>query len=468
MPSELGDEPEDPPTSQNAGETTLLLSPESNASTLTLTSHQVLRKLIAAILLFITAVAMTVPVRPRLILDAASEDTTLASTFTGVVESLQSVIAIFSSPLFGAVSDVIGRKPMLILAHLGEFIGLLIVAQFPHSLSAQFPAYLLIALTNAYVITVNTMVADVSRHDVLSSATNYGYIGATFGLCFLIGPALGGIIEDNFYLASSFHVACVIIALAMLFVYFIVPETKQSTSLNAPPATESDASMEQPPLTRADTASPREVMSAIRQAQLNPIPRARRIFSHNEGLTWMAIAIATSSLAQSALNSILFLYASVRLKWETKDTGYFLSMVGLSLLISQAVLAPLAVKYLGEVGTILIGYSLASVHYAIYGVARTTEMMYVGLFVGMFSFISDPAIKGLLARQVPSASQGSLQGSIAALSSIVKPFAPLLASTLFSYGSNIGMPGLPFHMMCGISAVSVLIARIAFWKPGLK
>lgn len=428
----------------SAHETTVLL-PETPPHD----APKVLRGLLAAVFLFVTAIAMTVPVRPRLILDAAHGDASFASYFQGAVDSLQAFVIIFSSPLFGAVSDVIGRKPIIILSHLGEFIGLFVVATFPKSLTAQFPAYILIALTNAYVTTANTIIADISHADVTTSARNYGYLGAMFGFCFLIGPTLGGVTEDSFYLASSLHVACFLILIAMIFVYFFLPETKSSNNDDQP-------------------VTPTQVVEAIRDTNLNPIPRVRGIFAQSEALTWIAITIAVSSLAQSGLNSIVFLYVNVRLGWGTKETGFFLSMVGLSLLISQAILAPASVHIIGEVPTILLGYSLAALHYVIYGLARSSMTMYVGLLVGMFSFIAEPAMKGVLARQVPRNVQGSLQGSVSALTAVIRPLAPILSAAFFGVGNSMGRPGLPFFVIGFISALSVACARVAFWKPGLK
>lgn len=447
MPSEgKGDGVEPHHCTSRPKETTILLSGDGTQ----LSSHPELKNalgpMLFSVFLFVTSIAMTIPVRPRLILDAAGRNSALASYFTGVVDSLQAIITIFSSPLLGAVSDVIGRKPVLILSHLGELVGLFFVAQFPYSLWVQFPAYLLIALTNAYYTTTNTVIADITT-DPLISSRNYGWVGAAVGVSFLIGPTLGGLTENAFYLASSFHVACIGIAFAMLFVYFALPETKPADSgaVGAP-----------------------DVARALREADVNPVPRVRRLFSHSKGLQWIALTLAISNLAQSGLNSILFLYAKVKLGWDTKETGLFLSMLGMALLVSQSVLAPLAVRTLGDINTILVGYALSAIHYFIYGAARSSAGMYLALFVGMFAFTSEPALKSLIARQVDKTEQGSLQGSMSALSAIVKPFSPLFSAGLFGYGSRIGFHGLPFYAIGLVASAAVVVMRIALWQPDLK
>lgn len=465
------------------GEAALLL--EASASSrathhLPRPAARILRRLLVAVVLFITATAMTIPVRPRLILDAASNDSSLASYYSGMVDSLQAILTIFTAPLFGAVSDVVGRKPILVLSHLGELTGLLVVASCPSSLAFQFPAYMLIAVTNSYVTTANTIVADLSNiasadmgaDDArVSSTANFGYLGAAFGVSFLIGPTLGGLIEDYWYLASSFHVACVLIVIAVAYVATFLPETKQRTIAEQPSssteALQPTASWWRRTGTNVSTTA-REVTDAIRATQINPLPRARRIFAANEAMTWIAITIATASLAQGGLNAIMFLYLNKKLGWDTKETGFFLSMVGLSVLIAQGLLAPLAVRLIGEVPTILMAYALSALHYLLYALANTTETMYFALFIGMFGFTVDPVLKGLLARQVSIDSQGSLQGSLSAITSVVRPVAPVISSALFGFGNAIGRPGLPFIVLAVIASGCIGFARIAFWKDGLK
>lgn len=440
-------------------------------------SRHVLYHLLVSVLLFLTAIAMTIPVRPKLILDATG-DASRASYFTGLVDCLQSIISIFSSPLFGAVSDVIGRKPILTMSQTGELVALLTVARFPRNLYMQFPAYLLIALTNSYFTTTSTIIADISmqgrgagneEEGHVLSTKNFGYLGAASGFCFLVGPFLGGLVEERFYLASSFQLAGLLIALAMVYVQVFLPETKP----NSPSHHEADEEFGQDELWlghmwRRTSTMVNMLYGAVRETELNPFPRARRFLGASEALTWLALAIGVSSLAHAGMNSIIFLYVNVKLGWGTKETGFFMSMVGLSLLFSQGIIAPLAVRHLGEINTILIGYALSALHFMVYALALTTKTMYIGLFIAMLSYASEPAVKGLLARQVGIDSQGGLQGSVSALSSVVRPFSPIIAGAMFGLGNSIGMPGLPFAVIAAIQAVALGLAAVAFWKPDLK
>lgn len=408
-----------------------------------------LRRVLLGVALFVTAVAMTIPVRPRLILDASKNNATFASYYTGVLEVTQAVLEALCSPVLGALSDVLGRKPVLVVSQVGELVALLVVAKFRTNLTVQFFAYLLIALTSAYTTTTNTILADISSDGSANATTNYGLLGATIGLCFMVGPTVGGYIDETLYRAASFHVAALIIFASLFYVFFLVPETRPPQELDTRPMRQ-------------------RFGNAVRNAQINPFPRVRRVLFQSEFLAWLAMAIAVSALAQTGMIAVLFLYVNTRLGWSTKETGIFISATGLGLLIAQGALARVAVKVFGEENTIVIGYTLAATHFLIYGIARNTLTMFIGLFVGVFSFISGPAVKSVLARQAPASSQGELQGSMTALSSLVKPISTILATTLFGVGNSINRPGMVFFVISAISYVAVILTKIAFSKPGIK
>lgn len=142
--------------------------------------------------------------------------------------------------------------------------------------------------------------------------------------------------------------------------------------------------------------------------------------------------------------------------------------MGLSLLLSQGVLAPRAVKHFGETATILAGYALSVVHYIIYANATSPFLAYFGLAVGCIGFVAEPAMKGLISRQVAPSKQGSLQGALSALATMLRPLSPLFATTIFGFGNSVGRPGLAFLAIASVASAALCIVAVAFTKPGLK
>jgi MFS transporter, DHA1 family, tetracycline resistance protein len=154
--------------------------------------------------------------------------------------------------------------------------------------------------------------------------------------------------------------------------------------------------------------------------------------------------------------------------WRAAETGYFLSAVGLSLLIAQGFLVRVAVACLGESRTIVLGYCFAVTHYVVYAYARSPWIAYFGLAVGCLSFIAEPAMKSLLCRQVAPSEQGSLQGALAGLTTLLRPLSPLFATTIFAFSTAAGAPGLVFIAISILSATSLGIVFAGLRKPGLK
>jgi MFS transporter, DHA1 family, tetracycline resistance protein len=418
-----------------------------------------LQRLLVAVALFVTGLAMTVPARPALILDAVGGSTRDASYVTGVVDAMTAGVEIFGNPVLGAVSDVVGRRPVLLLSQVGELAALLIIARFHQFVAGYFVAYLLIGLTGVFFMTVSSVLGDISvatPEDAGAGARNYGALGATIGGCFLVGPGLGGLIEDRLYQTASFHAAAVLVVLSMGWMFFFVPETRTAPGSVLEGETGGTA--------EGDWA---RMVGAVRRAKLNPLPKIRDIFS-NGALQWLAAGIALSSLAQGGLNSIFFLYLNTRLGWRSAETGYFLSAVGLSLLVSQGYLVRAFVARFGENTTIVIGYSFGVLHYIVYAYVRSSWIAYFGLLLGCISFVAEPAMKGLLCRQVPPSKQGALQGALSGLTTLLRPFSPLLATTIFGYSTSLGNPGLVFFVIASLSAASLCVICIGLRKPGLK
>jgi DHA1 family tetracycline resistance protein-like MFS transporter len=279
----------------------------------------------------------------------------------------------------------------------------------------------------------------------------------------MVGPAIGGLLEAHLYRTASFHAAAIMVGVSVAWTSFAVKETlnvSDSYGNVLPRSTQHE---------QLDVSEEmRDVVARVmRSVNINPLPRIRSVFT-NEALRWLAVAIALSSLAQGALNSIFFLYLHTRVGWNSAETGAFLSMVGLSVLISQGVLSQQFVRAIGEKRTILFGYLLAAAHYAVYGFADRAWIVYLGLIVGCLSFVGDPAMKGLLSRQVPVSEQGSLQGALGGLTTLLRPFSPLFGTAVFGYFNSVGRPGVVFAAVASVSSASFLVVARALQKQGLK
>ncbi|GAB0491713.1 hypothetical protein MMPV_002968 [Pyropia vietnamensis] len=393
------------------------------------------------------ALAMVVPVRPKLLLDAVGGSASTAAAVTGGLSSLDAIIEVISNPLLGHASDLYGRRGVLLLAQIGLVIDFGLIATFSDQWRVYVVATLVGASTGVFFMTLSTVTADLAV-GTGEEATAYGILGATYGLAFAAGPAVGGAIAAASYPTAPLHTAMAVIGLNALFVWCALPETAPSGVRLA------------------------ARLSASRgqggwATSINPLPRLQVLFQ-SDVLRWLGATVAASGVATGGLGSILFYYTNVRFGWGPPETGRFFSALGVSMIVSQGLLARPLVALLGERPFILTGFVLDAVHLVMYGLARKESSMYVALAVATVGYASGPALKGLIARQVGPDEQGALQGGLAALATIVRPAAPLVTTGLFGYFNDRGRPGVPLYVMGSLTLVATVIAAKALSHPHLK
>jgi len=437
------------------------------------------RRVLLVALLQALAVAMAVPVRPKLLLDALGGSASRAAAVTGALSALDAAVEVVSNPALGHVSDVYGRRGVLVLAQAGLVAELGVTAAFAARWQAYVAATLVGASTGVFFMTLSTVTADLAV-GTGEAAAAYGALGATYGVAFAAGPALGGAMAAAAYPTAPFHGAMAAVVLNAAAVVWLLPETSpggvaprgggdggggwgggggsdggHGGAARPAPLDGGGGSGGGAPLSRSDATS------------VNPLPRLRVLF-RSDVLRWLGATVAASSVAAGGLGSMLFFYTNVRFGWGPRETGRFISAVGVSMIVSQGVLARPAVALLGERPLILLGYGLKAAHLVLYGLARSGRDMYGALGVATLGYAAGPAFKGLIARQVGPEEQGALQGGLAALATVVQPVAPLVATGLFGYYNERGMPGVPLFVMGGMTLVAMAIAAKALSHPQLK
>lgn len=387
------------------------------------------------------AVAMVVPVRPKLLLDALGGSASRAAAVTGGLSALDAVVEVVSNPGLGHVSDLHGRRGVLLLAQAGLATDLALTAALAGHWQAHVAATLVGAATGVFFMTLATVTADLAV-GTGEEAAAYGALGAAYGVAFAVGPALGGAMAAASSPTAPFHGAIAAVALNAAAVRWVLPETA--------------------PVGRGWLPS-----GGVASLTINPLPRLRVLF-RSSVLRWLGATVAASGVAAGGLGSMLFFYTHTRFGWGPPETGRFLSAVGVSMIISQGVLARPAVAVLGERPLILTGYALKAAHLVLYGAARSSGAMYGALGVATLGYAAGPAWKGVLARQAGPDEQGALQGGLAALATVVQPVAPLVATGLFGVFAPRGLPGVPLYVMAALTLCAMAIAAKALSHPQLR
>ena len=262
-------------------------------------------------------------------------------------------------------------------------------------------------------------------------AKSFGKVGAAFGLGFICGPMLGGLL-GSYNLHLPFYVAAALSAINFAYGYFMVPESLAVES-------------RQP--------------FAI--AKLNPFTAVIKLTRRVE-VRGLVIVYALTALAQMMLNSTWVLYTTFKFNWTPLDNGIALFCVGVAATVVQAGLLSIMMKRFGEVRLSLLGLASGGITFTLYGLATQGWMMYLFILCNLFAFAAGPALQGIISKASPANEQGELMGSLQSINSVGIIFMPLLGTFLLGLASHLPPQdwrvGGPFFVCAAMQAVAMLFA----------
>ncbi len=379
----------------------------------------------------ILALGMIIPVLPHLFEGFLGSDTARAAQFYGYAGMLWASMQFLFSPILGALSDRFGRRPVILLSNLGLGLDYILMALAP-TLSWLFIGRAISGITAASITTASAYIADVTPVEKRAGA--FGMIGAAFGLGFVVGPALGGLLGDiNPHL--PFWVAAAMSLANFCYGYFVLPESL-------------------PPEKRS---------ARFQWKSANPLGSLIWLKNHGQ-LLGLASVHFLSSLAHYVLPSTFVLYTAYRYQWGPKEVGMALALVGVATAIVQAGLVRRIVPRIGERRALIAGLAFGAVGFIIYGLASTPWMMLAGIPVMAFWGLSGAAGQALMTAQLQPHEQGRLQGALSSLMGVAGMIGPGLFTQTFA--AFIGpqrafnLPGASMLM----AALLLLVAITVAWQ----
>jgi DHA1 family tetracycline resistance protein-like MFS transporter len=392
----------------------------------------------ALVFIFITvvvdvlALGIIIPVLPKLVEGFMGGDTARAAEIFGVFGTVWALMQFIFSPVLGSLSDRFGRRPVILISCFGLGLDYILMAMAP-TLWWLFVGRVISGITAASFPTAGAYIADVTPPE--KRAAGFGMIGAAWGVGFVMGPALGGLLgEVNPRL--PFWVAAGLTLLNALYGLFVLPESLAPESRKA---------------------------FAWRRA--NPVGSLVLLRSHPELLGLSSVNFIYF-LAHQVLPSVFVLYTSFRYGWSERMTGLTLAIIGVFNIIVQAVLVRRIVARFGERRALFAGLLCGGVGYAIYGLAPTGIAFMGALPVFAFMGLVGPSAQGLMSRHVGPSEQGQLQGANSSIMGITGLIGPGLFTLTFA--NFIGahrdwrLPGAPFLLATMLMAIAmVLTSRVA-------
>jgi len=371
------------------------------------------------------AMGMIAPVLPRLITNFLHGNTAEAAQMLGIFGTLFAGMQFFFSPVLGSLSDRYGRRPVVLLSNFGLGLDYLLMAWAP-ALSWLFLGRVISGLTASSIPTAMAYMSDVTPREKRAAA--FGMLSAAFGIGFVLGPAVGGIL-GNVNPRLPFWAAGGLSLLNGMYGLFVLPESL-----------------------------PKEHRSAFSWKRANPVG-SLSLLSRNRVLLGLAGLLLLGYVAQQSLMNVYVIYADYRYHWSVATVGWSLAAVGLFSGLYGAFLVKPAVAWLGERKAMVFGYIGGATGYAMFGLSTTGVLFWFGIpFLNMMS-IAWPSAQSIMSHQIGPSEQGQLQGAVNSLRGIAGLFGPGLFTYIFSksigLGAPIHLPGMPF-----LVASAMLVAAL--------
>lgn len=388
----------------------------------------------AIVFIFITVLidsigfGIIIPVLPKLIMHLSGASLSEAARYGGWLNFVYAVAQFFCAPVIGNLGDRFGRRPVLLAALFALGIDYLVMGLAP-ALAWLFVGRFIAGIAGASYSPAYAYIADISPPE--KRAQNFGFIGAAFGIGFVLGPSIGGLL-GSLGPRTPFFAAAGLALLNATFGLFALPESL-----------------------------PRERRRAFDWSRANPFGALMQLRRQPVVLGLAGVAFLWL-LGHQVLPSTWAFYTMLRFDWSTAAVGYSLAAAGIVMAISQAGLTRVLVPKLGgEQRAALVGLLSGAAVYSCYAFAPHGWVLYVGILLWGMAALSWPSLNALMSQQVPPDAQGELQGALASLSSVAAVLGPPLMTQLFGKfsepGAPVHFPGAPFLAAALLALASAVI-----------
>jgi MFS transporter, DHA1 family, tetracycline resistance protein len=388
-----------------------------------------------AVFIDMVGIGIAIPVLPVLIGAYTGADKEMQAYWNLALSAAFGTMQFLCAPLLGAISDRLGRRLVLILAIIGLGIHYILIAIAP-SLTVMLIARLIGGTTGASFTVANAYLADITAPEQRSR--NFGLVGAAFGLGFICGPMLGGLL-GGIDLHLPFYVAAGISLLNAVYGFLVVPESL-----------------------------PPERRSPFSFAKANPFRALAALISHH-AVGSLVIVFAVYILAHLTMIQTWVLATNFRFGWGPFENGMLLFCVGLMSTIVQGGLLGRMVKTFGEERLVLLAVGSNVVVQTLYGLAPQGWMMFPFLALSLFTFTAGPSIQGVVSKSTAPEHQGVTMGAMQSISSLAGVIGPMIGNALLAQVATLPPGDIRLGVNFFFCAFLNFIAlSIAWWRMAHK
>jgi DHA1 family tetracycline resistance protein-like MFS transporter len=377
------------------------------------------------------AIGLIIPVLPALVGSFTGTKADQALWY-GVVTFTFSLANFFGSPILGALSDSYGRRPILLVGFSGLMLSFFATA-VATSILTLLAIRLVAGAMQANLSVASAYVADITPAE--QRAKRFGMLGAMFGVGFILGPVIGGLL-GSINLRLPFYAAGGLALLNLLYGYFVLPESLPTSSRHA-----------------------------FDWRAANPFSALRRL-TQLKGVAPLAVVVACCGLAQFVLYTCWVLYTTFKFGWGPRDNGWSLAAVGVVSAIVQGLLLGRILKLISVRRLAVFGLISSTLAYALWGAATRSWMMYAIIFVNLLGATVSSTIQSIISSAADAHNQGKTLGAVGGLNSLMAVIAPAIGAPLLTLVSQLPKGdwriGAPFYFCALLQAAALILTVIHF------
>ena len=370
---------------------------------------------------------IVIPVLPNLVAEVSHAPASQTSFYVGALFAVFSLMQFLFAPVLGGLSDRFGRRPVLLTSLSALGINALLWV-WVHDLGWLFAMRVFAGIFAANASTASAYMADVTPPE--QRARYFGLIGAMFGIGFVLGPVVGGLL-GQVWLRLPFLVSAALIGLNVVYGLFVLPESL-----------------------------PPERRRRFDWRRANPLGSMLAI-ERDPATLRLAFAWCCTWFAIGAQQTSFILSNQMRFGWDTLDNGLAMSIGGVAQVLVQAVLVRRVIARVGQHGAAVTGYVLSIAGYLVYAFAPSPWIMLAGIPVLACGALASPSVQSLLSASAGPQRQGEIQGALSSLQGLALVVGPLVMGSLFAVTTRphhaLHFPGAPF-LLAALVCLGAVVA----------
>ncbi len=383
--------------------------------------------ILISVVLDAMGIGLIMPVMPDLIQEVEGAGIGAAAVWGGILATIFAVMQFLFGPILGSLSDRFGRRPVLLIS--------LAVMAFDYILMAVAGTMTLLiigrilgGITAATQSTAAAYMADISEPD--EKAANFGLIGAAFGVGFVLGPLIGGLLAE-YGTRAPFYAAAILAAANFAFGYFVLPETVTD-----------------------------KIRRPFEWKRANPLGAFKHI-NKLPGLGRLMLITFVYAIAFFVYPGVWAYYGAEQFDWGPGMIGLSLGVFGIGIAVVQGLLMRPILGWLGERNAVIVGLSIDVVAFVALGFVTNGWIALALTPLTALGSIAGPAIQGIMSRRADDNQQGELQGAISSINAVATILAPLIVTQTFWYFTKdtapVYLPGAPFLLSALLTIGCIVI-----------